>query len=139
MYWHHNIAPGETPVYLDRQSQRWGVGLKKAQLSGGQSRPEMWMEVRNRNQSRPPVVRKPRVHIRFYEGYYNYGRIGQECLLEYNPGINYAIKGEGVGVGSSLPETAAGTGILAGFTGIFGVFKTSSKCGFGLHSFGVCT
>jgi len=42
-----------------------------------------------------------------------------------------------VGVGSSLPETAAGMGILAGFVGIFGVFKTSSKCGFGLHSFGV--
>ena len=47
------------------------------------------------------------------------------------------IKGEGVGVGSSLPETAAGMGILAGFRGIFGVFKTSSKYGFGLHSFGV--
>jgi len=42
-----------------------------------------------------------------------------------------------VGVGSSLPETAAGIGILAGFKGIFGVFKTSSKYGFGLHSFGV--
>ena len=42
-----------------------------------------------------------------------------------------------MGVGSSLPETAAGMGILAGFVGIFGVFKTSSKCGFGLHSFGV--
>ena len=47
------------------------------------------------------------------------------------------INGEGVGVGSSLPETAAGMGILAGFRGILGVFKTSSKCGFGLHSFGV--
>ena len=47
------------------------------------------------------------------------------------------IKGEGVGVGSSLPETAAGMGILAGFKGIFGVFKTSSKYGFGLRSFGV--
>lgn len=57
----------------------------------------------------------------------------------YNPGINYTIKGEGVGVSSSLPETAAGIGILAGFMGIFGVFKVSSKSGFGLHSFGVCT
>jgi hypothetical protein len=47
------------------------------------------------------------------------------------------IRGEGLGVGSSLPETAAGMGILAGFEGIFGVFKTSSKSGFGLHSFGV--
>ena len=47
------------------------------------------------------------------------------------------IKGEGVGVGSSLPETAAGMGILARFAGSFGVFKTSSKCGLGLHSFGV--
>lgn len=51
--------------------------------------------------------------------------------------VDYVIKGEGVGVGSSLPETAAGMGILAGFEGIFGVFKTSSKSGFGLHSFGV--
>ena len=42
-----------------------------------------------------------------------------------------------MGVGSSLPETAAGMGILAGFEGIFGVLKTSSKSGFGLHSFGV--
>ena len=41
--------------------------------------------------------------------------------------INYGIRGEGVGVGSSLPETAAGMGILAGFKGIFGVLKTSSK------------
>ena len=47
------------------------------------------------------------------------------------------IKGEGVGVGSSLPETAAGMGILARFVGSFGVFKASSKCGLGLHSFGV--
>ena len=28
-------------------------------------------------------------------------------------------------------------GILAGFRGILGVFKTSSNSGFGLHSFGV--
>lgn len=44
-----------------------------------------------------------------------------------------------MGVGSSLPETAAGMGILAGFMGSFGVRSTSSKCGFGLHSFGVPT
>lgn len=37
------------------------------------------------------------------------------------------IRGEGLGVGSSLPETAAGMGILAGFEGILGVFNTSSK------------
>ena len=44
-----------------------------------------------------------------------------------------------MGVGSSLPETAAGMGILAGFEGILGVFRTSSKSGLGLHSFGVPT
>ena len=44
-----------------------------------------------------------------------------------------------MGVGSSLPETAAGIGILPGLEGIFGVFNTSSRYGFGLHSFGVPT
>ena len=46
-----------------------------------------------------------------------------------------------MGVGLSLSETAAGIGILAGFMRMFDIFKTSSKCGFGLHSLGVspCT
>lgn len=48
-------------------------------------------------------------------------------LCECDSVVNYVIKGEGEGVGSSLPETAAGMGILVGFEGILGVFKTSSK------------